>query len=64
MSIPVVPPSVAVPLGRLPAWPSERALISDEEWQALLCHADELQQLESVHLDDKWDVAFDQGSLS
>jgi len=64
MSTPVVPPSVAVPLGRLPAWPSERVLISDQEWQALLCHADELQQLESSHLDDQWDVAFDQGSLS
>jgi len=64
MSIPVVPPSVAEPARRLPAWPSERALISDEEWQALLYHADELQQLESIHLDDKWDVAIDQGSLS
>ncbi len=64
MSIPVAPPSVAVPLGRLTAWPSERVVISDEEWQALLCHADELQQVESIHLDDQWDVAFDQGSLS
>ena len=48
-----------------PVWPSERPLISDEEWQALLCHADAaVQPDENVHAGDKLQAAHGKGSLS
>ena len=47
-----------------PVWPSDRPLISDEEWQALLCHADALPTAERVDAIGMPDNAPAQGSLS
>lgn len=47
-----------------PVWPSDRPLISDEEWQALLCLADAVQPLENVHAGDAPQAAHGKGSLS
>ena len=59
--------SSAVPVFPVPArplWPSDRPLISHEEWQALLCQADALPWDKNADAGDMPDVASVQGSLS
>jgi hypothetical protein len=47
-----------------PVWPPELPLISDEEWQALLCPADAMPLACAVHAGEKPDSASEEGSLS
>ncbi len=47
-----------------PVWPSDRPLISQEEWQALLCQADALPWVEGADASDMPSAESVQRSLS
>ena len=61
---PVAEPVAPEPRRPLPALRADQALLSDEEWQALLCPSDAMPLACAVHAGEKPDSASEEGSLS